>query len=139
MPSKKAQKIDLMADGYPCPCSRQGRLQPIVLTEALGCNKCQKIFAVEENGYLLQQVSTSSPYNKLWYWTGKRWVSASSHLREYYFTLGLLVISIVPIVLLSLYLIFSRSGSSITLWILIPFAVVLFLTLMKWLVYRRSS
>ena len=128
-----------MADGYPCPCSRQGCLQPIVLTEALGCNKCQKIFAVEENGYLLQQVSTSSPYKKIWYWTGKQWMSASSNLREYYFTLGLLVISIVPVVLLSLYLIFSLSGSSITLWILIPFAVIVLLTLIKWLVYRRSA
>jgi len=137
--SKKAQKIDLTAHDYPCPCRCQGRLQPILLTEAFGCDRCQKIFAVEENGYVLQQVSTSSPYKKTWYWTGKQWIAIHSDLKEYYLPVGLLVILVLPIVWLSLYFLLAPSGSSIMVWVFIPVMLLLLLALMRWLVYRRSS
>ncbi len=123
-----------MVDDYPCPCSRQGRLQPIILTEALGCNRCQKIFAVEENGYVLQQVSTSSPYKKMWYWTGTKWRVINS-LREYYLPLGLLIIVVLPVVWLSLYFLY---GSVISVWALIP-SVSILGALIKGLMYLYSS
>ncbi len=69
MPIYKQQKINL-SESYPCPCCR-GSLQQIVLTEALGCDRCQKIFALWTDGYAIEQ--TSSPYHNCWCWDGKRW------------------------------------------------------------------
>lgn len=59
---------------YPCPCSKKGLLSPIYLMEALGCSRCQNIFAVRENGQFIEEVSSSSVTKKIWYWTGKKWV-----------------------------------------------------------------
>ena len=55
MQPQKAQKIELTTE-YPCPCRRRGRLLPITLTEAFGCNRCQQIFVVEDSGYALEQL-----------------------------------------------------------------------------------
>lgn len=57
---------------YPCPRCRQGQLCPITLTEALGCQKCQKIFVVQPNGYTLEQLSTQ-PVGPMWRWNGGGW------------------------------------------------------------------
>jgi hypothetical protein len=65
----KQQKIDL-SEKYPCPCCR-GQLQQIVLTEAFGCDRCQKIFALQSDGLGIEQ--TSSPYQNCWQWNGKKW------------------------------------------------------------------
>jgi hypothetical protein len=70
----KRQKIDLR-EMYPCPCCR-GRLEQIVLTEALGCDQCQKIFALQNDGYGVEQ--TSSPYHSCWQWDGKKWRAPTS-------------------------------------------------------------
>ncbi len=69
MPIYKQQKIDLR-ETYPCPCCR-GHLQQIVLTEALGCDRCQKIFALRADSYAIEQ--TSSPYRNCWRWDGRHW------------------------------------------------------------------
>ena len=53
----KTYKIDLNND-YPCPCRRPGLLKPILLTEALGCNRCQQIFVVKEKGKIIEQLSS---------------------------------------------------------------------------------
>jgi len=68
----KPQKIDLNSE-YPCPCRRRGRLVPIALTEALGCNRCQQIFVVGENGYAIEDVSAAYPYKQTLHWTGHQW------------------------------------------------------------------
>jgi hypothetical protein len=65
-------KIDLHQN-YPCPCCR-GQIVPIVLTEAFGCDRCQKIFTVQDNGYGLEQVSNPHPLRNGWSWDGKRWL-----------------------------------------------------------------
>ncbi|WP_430640030.1 hypothetical protein WH8501_13590 [Crocosphaera watsonii WH 8501] len=69
----KPVKIDLNQD-YPCPCRRKGHLLPIVLTEAFGCDRCQQIFVVEDNGQNIEQLSSSYPYKRIWRWTGYRWL-----------------------------------------------------------------
>ncbi len=74
MRSPKSQKIDLTSE-YPCPCRRKGRLKPIVLTEALGCDRCQEIFAVKKDGQVIEQLS-SIYQKKSWRWTGNRWRNA---------------------------------------------------------------
>jgi hypothetical protein len=62
-------KIDL-SQVYPCPCCR-GKLQQIVLAEALGCDQCQKIFVLQADGCSIEH--TSSPYRDCWQWNGRRW------------------------------------------------------------------
>ena len=72
----KTPKIDLSND-YPCPCRRRGHLKQILLTEAFGCDRCQQIFVVKENGQVIEQLS-SIYHKKSWRWTGYRWANARS-------------------------------------------------------------
>ena len=137
MPSPKAQKIDLNSD-YPCPCGRRGRLMPIVLTEAFGCNKCQQIFVVEDNGHAIEQLSTTYPYKRAWHWTGSRWSKAYPKIRDSYLPVALLIIVVVFVVGLFL----AQAGLPKEPHIIIGFimgAVValMLIVLMYWLAYRR--
>ncbi|MEL6494228.1 MAG: hypothetical protein AAFQ41_03780 [Cyanobacteria bacterium J06623_7] len=71
MRPQKVHRIDLTSE-YPCPCRRNGRLKPIVLTEALGCDRCQQIFAVKKDGQVIEQLA-SIYQKKSWRWVGNRW------------------------------------------------------------------
>ncbi|MEC4805052.1 MAG: hypothetical protein SAJ12_09095 [Jaaginema sp. PMC 1079.18] len=97
MPPQKAKKIELNQD-YPCPsCRRRGTLRPIALTEALGCDRCQQIFAVEERGYRIEELSRSDPHKqRAWYWMGNRWLAANARRGKPYFpfAIGFLVLGI---------------------------------------------
>ncbi|MEM9805175.1 MAG: hypothetical protein AAF959_07830 [Cyanobacteria bacterium P01_D01_bin.56] len=67
------QKIDL-GEVYPCPvCRHRSTIQSITLTEALGCDRCQQIYVIRENGFGLEQLSGAHPYRRLWRWTGNQW------------------------------------------------------------------
>ena len=135
MPSHKAQKIDLNAE-YPCPCRRRGSLVQITLTEALGCNRCQQIFVVEEGGYVIEQLSTSYPYKKSWRWTGNRWTTAHASIGESYLPVALLIVMVLLIVWLPLAL-RSTTGPSIIFWALLAVLLAVLPALMVWLAYRR--
>lgn len=135
MPSHKAQKIDLSAE-YPCPCRRRGSLVQITLTEALGCNRCQQIFVVEEGGYVIEQLSTSYPYKKAWRWMGTRWTPANASIGESYLPVALLIVMILLIVWLPLAL-RSTTGPSIIFWALLAVLLAVLPALMVWLAYRR--
>jgi hypothetical protein len=67
----KPQPIDLQKE-YPCPCCR-GQINPLVLTEALGCDRCHKIFVLRDDNYTLEQIS--NPYPHSWQWDGQTWRS----------------------------------------------------------------
>lgn len=88
MPISKQQKIDLR-ETYPCPCCRGG-LQQIVLTEALGCDRCQKIFALWPDGCTVEQ--TSSPYRNCWHWDGKNWIAKNPATVKSWILVGGLVL-----------------------------------------------
>ena len=135
MPSQKAQKIDLNAE-YPCPCGRRGRLVPITLTEAFGCNRCQQIFVVQEGGYVIEQLSTSYPYKRAWRWTGSRWTTAHSRIGESYFPLAVGIILVLLIVWLPLAL-QSQGGATIIVWALLAIMLAVLPAIMVWLAYRR--
>ncbi|MBE9222201.1 hypothetical protein IQ215_05770 [Cyanobacterium stanieri LEGE 03274] len=96
----KEQPIDLKCE-YPCPCRREGKLQPITLTEALGCNECQQIFVTEEEHKYLKPVVDLSPYKKKWSWNGKKWVLHRQGISKNYllflvwFTIGITSLSLV--------------------------------------------
>ncbi len=66
------QKIDLQ-QSYPCVCPRKGKLNPIALTDALGCDRCASIFTLSEDGESLVQLDSIDPFQGSWYWEGKGW------------------------------------------------------------------
>jgi hypothetical protein len=76
----KAHQIDLTSE-YPCPCRRNGKLKPIVLTEALGCDRCQQIFVVKKDGQVIEQLS-SIYQKKSWRWTGHRWQNVYARWKQ---------------------------------------------------------
>lgn len=85
MPIHKPQKIDL-DQIYPCPCPRKrGKLKPIALTNAFGCDRCSLLFELENDGYSLLQLGGLDSQRHLWQWLGK-WQaireSSPTHLLE---------------------------------------------------------
>jgi hypothetical protein len=132
---QKSLKIDLTTE-YPCPCRRRGRLLPIILTEAFGCDRCQQIFVLSENGQVIEQLSSSYPYKRAWRWTGYRWISAYSHLGDSYFPLVLGIFLVLLMLALSVAL-RSASGLSMIFWIAIAVLLIVLPALLLWLAYRR--
>lgn len=135
MHSQKPQKIDLNVE-YPCPCRRRGRLIPIVLTDAMGCDRCQKLFVVEENGYVLEQVATSYPQKPAWRWVGDRWIVAQSRLKQSYLYIALGAI----LVLLFGWLpsaLRSPNSANILIWTIVAVIVAILPAFMVWLTNRH--
>jgi len=130
---QKTEKIDLNTE-YPCPCRRRGRLKPIVLTEALGCDRCQQIFVVDESRYAIEQLSTYHPYKQVWRWTGHQWSRAHAGLRTMYLPLSLLVIAIPSIWLI---LVLHSDTANLLPWIIFLLLLVLLPAVLVWLAYRR--
>ena len=65
------QKIDI-EQIYPCPCIRkQGKLKPIALTNAFGCDRCPLLFELENDGYSLLQLGGMDAQRHVWQWVGK--------------------------------------------------------------------
>lgn len=135
MQSQKPHKIDLNTE-YPCPCRRRGRIVPIMLTEAFGCNRCQQIFVVEENGYLLEQLSTTYPYKQAWRWMGDHWIKAYAGMKDSYLPLAMGIVFALLFIWLPLALQSSLS-SNIIPWVLVALILALLPALMLWLAYRR--
>ena len=133
----KVQKIDLSSE-YPCPCRRKGSLKPIILTEALGCDRCQQIFVVKKDGLVIEQLS-SIYQKKSWRWTGNRWKNAYARWTQSYLAimlvfilgLGILMAVILPLLLRWL------STQSIMLWIVVAIFAVMLLFFSLYVVYRR--
>ncbi|MCE2976715.1 hypothetical protein [Microcystis sp. M42BS1] len=133
----KPQKIDL-EQIYPCPCPRKrGKLKPIALTDAFGCDRCSLLFELENDGYSLLQVGGIDSQRHKWQWIGK-WRA----IREYqqYPLLETVLMYITSLLFLSL----------VIMWILdpksaftIPLVILLFtlLSLLVWrlLILRRRS
>lgn len=137
MPPQKAKKIELNQD-YPCPCRRRGTLRPIALTEAFGCDRCQQIFAVEDRGHTIEQVSTSYPYKRAWHWTGNRWIAVNSKLGENYLPFAIGFAIVLPIVFLVLAIHLPPVPQELRIIVII--LAVLFVLLpafMLWSSYRR--
>lgn len=135
MPSKKPEKIDFNTE-YTCPCRRKGQLIPITLTDAFGCDRCQQIFVVEDNGYVLEQLSTTYPYKRAWRWTGNSWNVIQPRLGESYLPIALGIIFVLVIIWLPLALRLAN-GSSIIAWAIVALLLAILPAIMVWLTYRR--
>lgn len=67
----KPQKIDL-EQIYPCPCPRKrGKLKPIALTNAFGCDRCSLLFELDNDDYSLLQLGGISSQRLIWQWFGQ--------------------------------------------------------------------
>lgn len=132
--SQKGKKIDLNVD-YPCPCRRRGRLVPITLTEAFGCDRCQQLFVVENNGYVLEQLSPSYPYKKAWRWMGNRWTVAQTRFGQSYLPLAIAITLVLLIVWLPLAL--QSNNANILVWLMVAVLLAVLPAMMIWLTYRR--
>lgn len=137
MGSYKTQKIDLTCE-YPCPCRRKGNLKPIVLTEALGCDRCQQIFVVKKDGQIIEQLS-SIYQKKSWQWTGNRWKNVYHRWTKSYlptmlaFVFGLTIFAVVVLPVVLRWLI----AQSIISWAVIFLILIMLLLLTMLVVYRH--
>jgi len=130
----RAPKIDHDKE-YPCPCRRRGRLQPIFLTEAFGCDRCQQIFVLEENGHIIEQLSSTYPYKRAWRWTGYYWIAAHKGMRESFLPIVLGILLVLIIVLFRLALSHSSLGSMMP-WMLVAIFLGVLISLILWVAYR---
>lgn len=133
----KVHKIDLTSE-YPCPCRRNGNLKPIVLTEALGCDRCQQIFAVKKDGQVIEQLS--SIYQKRsWRWTGNRWKNTYTHWSQSYVSiiLMLLFVGSVIIVMILPQVLRWLNAQSIISWIVAFLFLIMVLILSLFVIYRH--
>jgi len=125
----KCHKIDLQ-QSYPCPLCR-GKLQPITLTDASGCDRCHMIFTVEEDGYGMTQVGVNA---RVWYWFGDQWNLLTKknienqHLAEFAFMRLILILCVVILLCL-----LAKTPEY-----LIGFAVLMLLLAISWLFLPRN-
>lgn len=132
----KTQKIDLTSE-YPCPCRRKGKLKPIVLTEALGCDRCQQIFVVKKDGKVIEQLS-SIYQKKSWQWTGSRWKNAYERWTQNYLSRMLLIVmSAFMVIVCSRLVLRWLSTQSIISWVVSFLIVVILLLITLFLAYRH--
>ena len=135
MRSYKIHKIDLSSE-YPCPCRRKGNLKPIVLTEALGCDRCQQIFVVKKDGQVIEQLS-SIYQKKSWQWTGSRWKNAYDRWRgSYLSTIAILAVALAGLGIVTLLLLRWLGGESIISGAVL-LAIIILLVLTLFVVYRH--
>nr|WP_242028220.1 hypothetical protein [Pseudanabaena sp. FACHB-2040] len=122
---------------YPCPCRRRGRIVPIALTEAFGCDRCQQIFVVRDDGYVLEQLSSHYPYKRAWRWTGQQWRLDRSVLSTSYVPLMMVVLFGLMVLLLLLATLQTPAGAQMAVRLLAALIVSLLLVFMFWLASRR--
>lgn len=110
-------------------------MTPIALTEAFGCNRCQQIFVVEDNGHVLEQLSGTYPYKRAWRWNGHQWVVSNPSLADSTLPVVLGITLIMLIIWLPLAL---NAKSNSSLIVLVAGVLLLALpALMVLLAYRR--
>ncbi|HEY9845112.1 MAG TPA: hypothetical protein V6D03_02855 [Candidatus Caenarcaniphilales bacterium] len=138
MQPQKARKIDINS-AYPCPCRRQGRLIPIALTEAFGCQRCQQIFVVKQEGHTIEQLSTSYAYKRTWFWNGHQWSTAPGPLGKNYWQLTLgLFFCILSLLLIGLPLVVQGLNPGVLLWASATVLLAVVPALIAWLaLYSR--
>ncbi|NEQ29513.1 MAG: hypothetical protein F6K04_00705 [Leptolyngbya sp. SIO4C5] len=136
MRSKKSQKVDLTAD-YPCPCRRRGRIVPIALTEAFGCDRCQQIFVLREDGYVIEQLSTHYPYKRAWRWVNQQWTLDRGSLSRNYLPFLFFFIFGIAIFILLLTTLQPPATAGLTVRIVAALLISMLLVFMFWLACRR--
>ncbi|MEM9276912.1 MAG: hypothetical protein AAGA80_28845, partial [Cyanobacteria bacterium P01_F01_bin.143] len=125
---------------YPCPCCRKGSLNLILLTEALGCDRCQKIFVVKENYQIIEQLS-SFEQKKTWYWNGSSWSNLYSGLTPNALSALLITMVLLPMLMaIFLSLLLRRiPPNSMMLGVTVCFVTIISVGFILWLAYRHRT
>jgi hypothetical protein len=132
----KFQKIDISAD-YPCPCRhKKGKLLPIALTEAFGCDRCKRMFVLKENGVVIEELSYVYPYKPTWRWSGNRWIQVNTSWANNYLPRTLILVLILLAIGPPIALLLTTHQSAI-LWGAILVILIVLPVLIFWLAYRR--
>ena len=135
-PKSQAQQIDRSAI-YPCPCPKRGKLKPITLTDAFGCDRCSLIFASEDDGYSLVQLGGIDSYRRAWYWNGTRWQAIRNANLKYareMVPIQLVMVSSVVLMFLLLVAVSTNNYQGLHLVILVAIPVIL---VACWLILLR--
>ncbi len=137
MRSYRTQKISLK-NNYPCPCRRKGCLKPIILTEALGCDRCQQIFVVKEDGQIIEQLS-SIYHKQIWRWTGKRWANVYPGVQGKSLSFLFIIIVILPLItaIALPIVLYQLASKNIIFWGIAGSLIIATLIIVLWLVYRH--
>lgn len=137
MRSYRTQKISLKND-YPCPCRRTGCLKPIILTEALGCDRCQQIFVVKEDGHAIEQLS-SIYHKQTWRWTGHRWANVYPGVSGKSLSALFIVVVLLPLItaIALPIVLYKLSSDNIIFWAMACSFLIATLIIVFWLVYRH--
>lgn len=109
---------------------------PIILTEAFGCDRCQKIFVLQDNNQVIEQLSSTYPYKQMWRWTGFRWVTVHPRIGETYLSVMVGIILLMLFVVLPLVL-HSPASVSMIFWIGIAVLVLILPVILFWLARGR--
>ena len=110
---------------------------PITLTEAFGCDRCQQIFVVQEDGYVIEQLSTHYPYKRTWRWNGQQWRLERSLWSASYLPLATVVLFSVVVFILLLATFQAPTSAEMLVRLLAIVTVSLLLMFMFWLASRR--
>ena len=137
MRSYRTQKISLKND-YPCPCRRRGRLKPIILTEAFGCDRCQQIFVVKEDGQMIEQLS-SIYHKQLWRWTGNRWANVYPGVQGKSLSFLFIIIVLLPLItaIALPIVLYQLSSENIIFWGIACSLLIATLIIVLWAAYRH--
>jgi hypothetical protein len=113
-------------------------LKPILLTEAMGCDRCQQIFVVQDNHQAIEQLSTI--YQKrAWRWNGNRWINIYPGLSPNTLSLLFIAIFLSPLIFaIALPLVLKQlTAPSTILWVMLSCLLIVLLGLVLWLAYRH--
>jgi len=102
-----------------------------MLTEAFGCDRCQRIFVVQDDNQELEELSGAYPNKRAWRWNGTRWVPVHSCFGEVNLPIPLLII---PPVLVTGLLLTFQSSLEIRLVLIL---LALLVALMAWLAHQH--
>ncbi len=122
---------------YPCPCCHQGQLRLITLTEALGCSRCQHIFAISPDRMHIEQLAVSYPYRKVWFWNGSEWILKREGTPQGSALLGLTLSLGVVVVVGFLGALLFPSQTQLLSWLMILCLVLTLFMVMAILLLRR--
>lgn len=71
---KRDRQLLALDQSYPCPVCRHGKIEPITLTEAWGCDRCRQIFERRAESNTIGKLSTPPHRPRSWRWDGQQWV-----------------------------------------------------------------
>lgn len=119
---------------YPCPICKHGTIEPITLTEAWGCDRCQQIFERSAEPNTIGKLSTPYHRPRTWQWTGRGWVLSKKSAQPKTLKLVTAIVSC-----LLLWAIVSRIELSMTLGVILLGVVATFslFVVIFWVSQRR--